>query len=151
MLKNVVPCFMNPPLKKKGMVFASTLSLPLFPFPAPVIWTLTSFHLHACFLSQGQPLTSGGTQASHCKPAVSSPAVKQEAAWDSQAFPCWEWRSSLVILDISPEDDMTFTSTTVKYFTDWILCRPEGACYLAVPWKASLFLLHNVTTFLHVD
>ena len=29
---------------------------------------------------------------------------------------------------------------TCEDFTDWILCRPEGACYLAVPERSLLFL-----------
>ena len=115
--RNVVPCFVNPPFEEERDGFCFSCFLPLFPFPAPVLWTLTSFHLHACFLSQGQPLTSGGTQASHCKPDVSSPAVKQEAAWDSRLFLAgsdvllWSsWTSHL-------EDDMT------SYLHLWRLYR----------------------------
>ena len=42
--------------------------------------------LHFTFLSQGQQVNSGVTQAHHWKPHVFSPAVKQEAAQDSRFF-----------------------------------------------------------------
>ena len=105
--RNVVPYFVNPPFEEERDGFCFNSFLPLFPFPAPVLWTLVSFHLHAYFLSQGQPVTSGGTQASHCKPDVFSPAVKQEAAQNSRLFLAGSdillWSSRTPRL----EDDMT--------------------------------------------
>ena len=52
----------------------------------PALYTLASFHLHACFLSLVHRVTSGVTEASYWKPHVFSPAVKQEAALDSGLF-----------------------------------------------------------------
>ena len=138
--RNVVPYFVNPPFEEERDGFCFNSFLPLFPFPALVLRTLASFHLHACFLSQGQPVTSGGTQASHCKPDVFSPAVKQEAAQDSRL--CLAGSDVLLWSSRTPhlEDDTTSHLHLWGSFTDWILCRPEGACYLAVPERCLLFL-----------
>ena len=149
--RNVVPHFMNPPIgAERDDISVNSFYGHCFLF-LPQLFNFAIIS-HACFLSQGHWVTSGVTEASCCKPHIFSPAVMQEAARDTRLILAgsdvllWSTRTPHVEADMASHLQLGGLSTV------WTLCRPKGACYLAVPERSLLFLfLYNVTSFLSVD